>query len=398
MRLACISDVHFGDHNCILSSNFTQYYNLFKDIVINKGRLDYLILVGDILDFSISSYADACKAAKRFFDKIKAEIADEIVYIPGNHDKFIWNMVEWHACIANKMVNHKEPKEFRRTCPGYIDLTAAGPILELRDVDRNPNGKYGLPFMNGLFSSTDKVTPISIVYPNLYLKTDKGTIMITHGHMMEPAWTLLSDLLKKDPEFSKTGLVELEEFNNPITTFLCTGVGQAGRMSKLFAKIESDAYSGNTNRLKQIIDTCIIPKLVEEFDIWDYLEKKVYNALRDSILNKVKNAESSRFDKEFMKKESVRKRFRTFFNASVSQMEELGLASPNKIIFAHTHDPFPVSEPFDISDTMGFELELYNTGGWLKHENSKDSESAEIIMIDTNESISELSSENILFS
>jgi len=99
MKFAIISDTHFGDPMGILvESNdnggweIGTQYDQFREKAGQHN--DYLILLGDILDFSIAGYKKAYEAAKVFFEQIqKDKIADEIIYVTGNHDGDLWHIV-----------------------------------------------------------------------------------------------------------------------------------------------------------------------------------------------------------------------------------------------------------------------------------------------------------------
>ena len=100
MRLAVISDTHFGDALGTLVTNgdadssprLGPAYPALKRAV---GRVDYLILLGDILDFSVASYEKAYKQARVFFKAVQEDgMARQMVYVPGNHDFDIWHTVE----------------------------------------------------------------------------------------------------------------------------------------------------------------------------------------------------------------------------------------------------------------------------------------------------------------
>lgn len=95
MKVGIISDVHLGDEHCklIRSGNITATYDALKSSIFKftkKKALDYLVLDGDILDFSINSFEESCIAAKPFFRAIEKDgLAKELIYIPGNHDKHV---------------------------------------------------------------------------------------------------------------------------------------------------------------------------------------------------------------------------------------------------------------------------------------------------------------------
>ncbi len=71
MKLAITSDLHLGDQLCSLvkwnGNDFIEgpKYKEFREAAGTKN--DYLILLGDILDFSVTSYENAYRAGKVFF-------------------------------------------------------------------------------------------------------------------------------------------------------------------------------------------------------------------------------------------------------------------------------------------------------------------------------------------
>ena len=112
MKLALISDTHFGDPLCTLV-NTTAAGGLvagprFKDFVDAAGRdNEYLILLGDILDFAIQSYSRAYDVARHFFLMVQKErIAKQMIYVPGNHDGDIWHIVEHQVNIIHQIIIH----------------------------------------------------------------------------------------------------------------------------------------------------------------------------------------------------------------------------------------------------------------------------------------------------
>ena len=130
MKLAIISDMHFGfDGNIlvrpsgtgyIVDAGVNSYYrkmlDAFGDIECEGYRLDYLVLLGDILDFSISPYDKAYKIARVFFQKLRSDnVAKNYIYIPGNHDCDIWHTVEHQVNIVNTVAKGQEPRDFKHS-------------------------------------------------------------------------------------------------------------------------------------------------------------------------------------------------------------------------------------------------------------------------------------------
>ena len=371
MSIAIISDLHFGDATTRLVKNgsVSDDFNKFRDklkAATGGGPVDFLVLDGDVLDFSISPFEDSCKAAMPFFQALKDEnIANNIVYIPGNHDKQVWDAVEWETNIVQKLRNFKDPRGFRRTQPGIIDLTVDNPKIKLPGV----SGEPGDIFLKGLFRQNEEL-PISVVYPNLYVTTaDNKSILITHGHMMETAWTILSDLFSAHIN-TTIGLKELEEWNIPLTSMICTGIGQAGDVSEVLYQIQQEAYQNKTNKLKKVLSD-IEPKVDDMIKLpWylEFLDDAGFSAVKKLAIKMARNTENSRYDQDFFRKDHIYKKFETYYSASVTQMEQLGLKPAGHFIFGHTHDPVPYDKPMEtkkLSRLNNKKAMVYNTGGWL---------------------------------
>lgn len=270
MKLAIISDVHLGDRKCKLVENgaITQTYKALHGEIMKftgDAPLDYFVLNGDTLDFSINGFKESCVIARPFFRQIaKDKLAKEIVFIPGNHDKHIWDAVEWETNIIRRLKDHEDPRDFRRSQTGLIDYAQGNLYLPGVTMLKGPR-RYGTLFLEGLFDK-DNVLQIDIVYPNLFIKTPTDTYLITHGHMLELAWVLLSELLGGLPKISENpGIKELEEYNIPLTSMICTGVGQAGEVSKRFCEIQQEVKKNQTTKFEETLQNVILKleKLVE---------------------------------------------------------------------------------------------------------------------------------------
>jgi len=106
-------------------------YNEFVQKIKKKfkgKKLEYLVLLGDVFDFTVAGYDEAYAIAKFFFKKIKEdEIANEIILIPGNHDFEIWHTVELQVNVINPVKKGKFPTPFRMSIPGIIDYREGEP-------------------------------------------------------------------------------------------------------------------------------------------------------------------------------------------------------------------------------------------------------------------------------
>jgi UDP-2,3-diacylglucosamine pyrophosphatase LpxH len=406
MKIGIISDTHIGDDtSTIIEKDKTGRYQTsqkFEDLKTEIFKhtqdkpLDYLILNGDILDFAINSFYGACPKARVFFQEIyNVSLTNHIIFLPGNHDKHIWDGLEWQCRVMKKMEKYEDPEKFIGKQTGILDLVEGKFILDkIHDTDRDV-------FIKGLFKNKSESIPISIVHPNLYIKTKKEVILVTHGHMLDLAWTIISEIvagLKVIPgemEFPEaTKIKDYETYNIPITSMLCTASGQAGDITKLINKIEHYLYNINTKDVQYEKNLRSLKHIVET--LWEGINK-VFNIsglvsifsfiAKRKILMMCKDYKKTRYNEDYFKDKEVKERFLKFYNASCVEAEHHKLSPPTKVFFGHTHDVMGTDEKTDppmktqnLERLGGIPALLYNTGGWLKND---DRYNAAVFIIDT---------------
>jgi predicted phosphodiesterase len=408
MRIAIISDIHLGDPMSVMAARkgdpvsgpieLGVGYEKFKKEVKDKfaGQpLDYLVMLGDILDFSISSYKDAYDIGKVFFTRLKNDnIAREIIYVPGNHDFDLWHTVEYQVNVIKKLEKGGLPTPFRMSVPGIIDERKKGKMMDKAFTlfKVTPRVEEGQPMYAGLF--LDKITgtgqdatPFNFAYPNLYLVSNDETLLITHGQYLEMYWSFLGkwvfkvingDLKLKDPK--GLNLRETVGINFPLNQLACSGVGQAAPLTQIIQQSEHDIKNNDLTKLKTYFDR-----------LWRELKKVVKGVIpwlifrcplakwwiKDKIFNSAGKMESSRYDKEFLEHPEVRERLVEFYNSMTAEINEINdeyhtdIPAPTKMIFGHTHQPIAWKNGFKIHGVPGVPhgFEMYNTGGWLNKKN-----------------------------
>lgn len=431
MRIAITSDFHLGDPMATIAfrdENTRQIqlgplYKEFKKKIQEKSGglpLDYLILMGDILDFSISFYNEAYAIGQFFFQQLKDDnIAAEIIYMPGNHDFDLWHTVEYQTNVTWKLERGKLPVPFRMSVPGIIDerTKRENTINGFTLHNVTPRSEENQPRYAGLF--LDKITTpntyFNFVYPNLYLVTDDHTILITHGHFLEMYWPFLgrwalkivsSDLQLKDP--GSLDLKELVGINFPFNQLASSGLGQSGPLTPIIQDVMHDIKDQNLIQVKTYFDNLwlelkkIVKKGIPSF-ILRFPPTKWW--IKNKIFESMGKMGSSRYDKEFLEHPEVRARFVEFYKSTVAEIDEINrvynteIPVPTRMIFGHTHESIPWGAP----EAPSIELEqlpqekqpfrMYNTGGWL---NGKDKNGklifcgAEIFYYETNEGMSSI--------
>jgi len=405
MKIAIISDAHLGDPMSTLfymerdsqGNKHVRQGDRYQKFVEAAGTgNNYLILVGDIIDFAIESYEDAYKVAKAFFLEVKSrEIAKKIIYIPGNHDFDIWHTVEHQVQVIEPLGKgeNENASGFLWSVAGRIDdrqkqksrvfttyLSEATPA--------SPNPTY-----TGLF--LDKITEpeplFEFCYPNLYLITDEGeTIIITHGHYLEAPWPLLGEWAvrifeKDDWDLAKPlFLKNMASINFMVCQLMSSGVGQSGELTKLIKGIQREAKDHDLKNIKRYLSNLITGVRKHKYISLSkklvllpflYIGKKL-------IINSLMKFSDARYSDELFNKPEVQERFWNYYEATRGEINLLnknfGLDIPNpyKMIFGHTHRPLP-SENEKTPELPGRPesdnkpVVLYNTGGWLNRINTK---------------------------
>ena len=425
MRIAIISDIHLGDTMSVMafkdkSSGEIQVgskYEEFKEKVktkFNKKTLDYLVLLGDILDFSVTSYNEAYSIGEFFFQKLKKDrIAKEIIYVPGNHDFDLWHTVEYQVNVTNRLKKRKLPTPFRMSIPGIIDDREGKPMKGFTLHKVTPRTEKNKPKYAGLFldNITKPATPFNFVYPNLYLVTNNETVLITHGQYLEMYWSVLGkwalkvingDLEVKD--YKCLDLRELVAVNFPLCQLACSAVGQAGPLTKVVESLEHDIKEHDLTKVEIYINRVGDELKKNSKGFRRLLEGFAFRLAKKKALKSLAKMETARYSTEFFEKEEVRQRFKDFYSSTLLEIEEIKkkyhteIPTPTRMIFGHTHQPIPWGALEAPSIELphlpeGKVFTMYNTGGWLNKMDENNQPlfcGAEIFFYDTDEGVSSI--------
>ena len=401
MRISIISDVHFGDPMCQLARfgmpaskqnpMIGPKYAAFCDAAGQNN--DFLILLGDIFDFSIASYEESYAVAKVFFQQLQRDkVAKQIIYVPGNHDFDMWHSYEHDVNVIRRINEGRRPRDFRYSVPGILDCRSnrSGDAFTLFGVDRNPDSSwgYGGLFLDKITKNEDGTgtdTPFAFAYPNVYLLTDSYTILLTHGHYLESYWSLLSEwALKIAGADLRVGdaldLAEMVAINFPLNQLACSGIGQAGPLTGVVLPLVQEVKEQNLTRVRRYLDNLDneidrITPACWALDPEEAARDTASNYAKKWLLTQLEKMKSTRYSEEFVHTKDTLDRFRRFFDATqieiecINQQNQLTIQNPRHVIFGHTHEPIPWGDenaPW-IQSTGGQPLTLYNTGGWLVH-------------------------------
>jgi len=402
MKLAIISDVHLGDPSCTMIERDGGKYRLGRNYAnfrkaVGKNN-DYLVLLGDIFDFSIASYEEVYEAARVFFRQVRMdELAEELIYVPGNHDFSFWQVIQ-HDINVVEQIKAGQPPRRRWSVPGVIDDRDNAPYrgfqLPLVNPARVVDGKriYGGLFLDELTktSASDEGLRFNVAFPNLYMITREAqSVLLTHGHYFEEYWALAGGLARKiaDEDLSraaerlqmKGSPDELVSNNWPLNELASSGLGNAGALTEIIRKIQLDVKNGDLKQVRTYLDKFqeyldeVIQFKWQQF-FMEPLADGGMTRIKKVVIKMLEQYEDTRFDPAFFERPKVQQRFREFHDASVQEMDLLNarylLSLPTRIshmIYGHTHVPLAwrSASPQLATPVDNHQIRVYNLGGWL---------------------------------
>jgi len=394
-NIVVLSDLHLGDGASALEWGSSREPDLgwFRRGLEELGveMVDYLVLAGDVLDFSVASYEKAYSAGRGFFTALrKLDVVKEIIYIPGNHDKDVWDSVQKEVSVLMRLRKGKDPTEFAYEQAGIIDCSYGGDRkLNMPGVDyargRRKKKQYGALFLEGLFPK-GKHLPLSVVYPNLYVVLPRGGWgLVTHGHLFELAWVFITEVFREllkwmsgDPP--RGSLKWIEECNIPANSLICTGLGQGGPSSRLFRRIQEETTEGKVKELRKVLSAFFrwADERVEYGFALEIAQDIFFDIAQRIILGQIKKHKSSRGSRTFLKdkKELIRK-FLDATRLTVGSLKAKAIGKqikeyPDWVIFGHTHVPIFAEKAEVVEMGEGLEgngrIRFLNTGSCLRGE------------------------------
>ncbi len=261
IRYVCLSDLHFGAENSILSRlvdgdvivDTTTASSVLDALVAALATLiatnedqthkPVLILNGDILELALASDNVAFMVLELFLDRIypvggEALFDPTILYQPGNHDHHLWETArerQYSNLLRTFGPDTPLPIPWHTTALYYADDHR--PVQsELLDqlAARKPN-REGVNFR--------------VSYPNLGLRSDDGktSVIFHHGHFVESIYTLMTTL--KDLVFpgraEPAQVWDVEAENFAWIDFFWSTLGRSGQVGEdvglIYDMLQSEA-------------------------------------------------------------------------------------------------------------------------------------------------------------
>ena len=257
-----------------------SYLNNLYDYLNTLGNIQEVILLGDIFDLHLSNFKTSIKASTEFFIKLNSiNTLQKIIYIPGNHDHFLWILHVFNKYIVDEIKQNS---------------TVSSDDFHVCSFQNNGNVYVNNDSFLKNFISTN--SELKVCYPFLQEKKGDNFYFFIHGHFFDSFQTFYFDFLKDVyPVAAKYLKLDFKGIQNPtldefelycsplyymFKLFGHTSAGRA-RMQELYDKYEDSFFKMGKNsdlddgklvkRIKDFITRFSIQDGANNFfDIMDY--------------------------------------------------------------------------------------------------------------------------------
>jgi len=317
-----------------------------------QENLPALLLNGDILGLSFSSYKESLNGFAAFVDAFtnQNKICDKVIFISGNHDHHIWNLAkEEHFLAALKQSKSREVPDLQHITPATYD--------------QGFNSDFFQAFMQ---SGATSPTEFKIFYPNFLLPPNKAgepAILFHHGHFAEKAYYFISKAMQAFyPSLHDPGnLEELESENGDYIDYIFSGLGRSGKAGNYFEKLM--ATMGSQEKLEEHVQE-LSENLAHAIDFpylpFHWMEKVLASTLLRKISTQVR---FERYRGQVACSDETLKGLMHYLDAYCSDLISSNKAAGHETVFiwGHTHKPF---EKITKTSSLG-SIKVLNSGGWV---------------------------------
>lgn len=384
VRYVCLSDLHFGAENSILSRLDPNTFEvdhtspspaldgllrcLRKIADRNEGsRKPTLILAGDIFELALARDNDAAMVFEIFVKKALGPdgVFDDTVYfIPGNHDHHLW-----------EGARERQYSQYVRARSGPLEPPWHTTRMRATVPDWNVCSEFVTSLIDRTLGEDSSVT-VRVVYPNLALDvaTPHRHVFIHHGQFLEAIYTIMSTMQdivfpnQLPPPWTETPVWDWEAENFAWIDFFWSTLGRSGAVGRdvgvVYASLQSiDALRPLNRNLARGLVTRVRPKglqgtyaraLALGLDLIAKQGHRLERGQRDVVLSS-----------------TAQERLAVYLNSPLRQQikREYGdyrdcdrVPGDVTFLFGHTHKPFEAVRRF-----AGYEKPVcvYNTGGWV---------------------------------
>jgi hypothetical protein len=391
IQAVCLSDLHFGAENSLLSHIggdavvdydtpspvLTSLVDCLRAILReHAGPPPTLILNGDVLELALAQDNVAAMVFDRFVDLAFGDEAifdPTVLYLPGNHDHHIW-----------ETARERMYADYVRGTPRNTDLGAPWHATNMFVADMRHSSESEL--LSALMKRRTKTDlKVVIVYPNLALETpgSERLAIVHHGHFTEPLYRLMSEgkaqlFPKQQPGLN---VWDWESDNFAWIDFFWSSLGRSGTAGEDVGVIydmlqDPDAIAKLAGELGELAGS-FGPKHIRPFSQW--IGRHAARRAAKASLGRIERMKPS----ELLSESAKRGLFEYLGGPVALQLDyEKRPRSQTSFLFGHTHKPFECAQTL-----VGFPtpVEIFNSGGWVvDKERAQPLHGASILLVDDN--------------
>jgi hypothetical protein len=384
IRYVCLSDLHFGAENSLLSSlvdnqvvvDATRASPVLDGLVAimktliagneDQSRKPTLILNGDVLELALASDNVALMVFELFLDRCFPPDGEPlfdptILYQPGNHDHHLWETSrerQYSDFIGTVAADAPLPIPWHTTNLFYLDDPRPVQAQLLDSVAQRQPHRKDVNFR--------------ISYPNMGIRSRDGqtAVVFHHGHFAESIYHLMTTL--KDAIFpdrpEPTLLADVEAENFAWIDFFWSTLGRSGDVGDDVGLIYDMLQSNQAiDRVAANLAAAIVKRLPPKGLIghFGWLIRLVLNRLVKTVASDV--AASERRTPTVALSDKTRAGLLAYLSGPLARQlaaESADATIPHqvKFVFGHTHKPFVDTSPIP---ELGGPVRIFNSGGWV---------------------------------
>lgn len=371
----CLSDLHLGAETAILTDttdfsadplrqSLATALNATLD-VLDRGKgqpsQPSLVLLGDIMDFSLGTPPLAISSFKKLLDAFQP-LRDRLgptIFLPGNHDHELWTASRFNAMSKETEAELKHHDHTTRAFSPPAAMPRATIMDDLLQSRHFPG--------------------CATFYPNMGLQSPDGkkTVILHHGHFLESTYRVMSTLIgdldgsSRMPESAE----KLEQQNASWIDFFWSNFGDDGLLGKEVRLGYDYLLTGREDirfdrRLAAVLSDKLLSALpIPQTAVAQQWAKAAVNAMIESLIGAY--GQMDRFSYFVPLGADATSGLKSY----LSQIVAAQMADEDKwgkdrnlpetremtFIFGHTHKPFETRFPVPRYDRPPA---VYNTGGW----------------------------------
>ncbi|HBO69120.1 MAG TPA: hypothetical protein DD658_02835 [Deltaproteobacteria bacterium] len=199
IRYLVLSDVHFGTPES--SINDARFHGALTYYMASRAPWEEIVFAGDLLDVNLSTLTRAIEGGtweglssplfgfRQFLQELDTQmrrqspekglkdLAKKWIYLPGNHDYKIWDMLATKVVCEDVLASGKQM--------GSVPV----PLMSYKwSGDES--------FFAGIFRPYGAQDQVVVEYPNheIFFGQEKEKMVLTHGHYLDAKQTRFNDL------------------------------------------------------------------------------------------------------------------------------------------------------------------------------------------------------------